>query len=252
MKVYELQIPKSDLEKIPDPERNIFLLFGHVHDELAFLNKLLLLVSDSDATGIEQHAMTTQAMIVGRLYCGKIHEAWEMVRKRYLKKNIAQTLDPQLGKQGRDALAQLVDYFSDQKNLLSRIRNDFAFHYNIRHLPGSLSEFGDEYTFTLIASGSVANSLHRCSEEFITVGMLKSTGETDGQRAMDRIFDDIVSIGGTMVTFLGGVTAAILHARLGDSWEDFKYQEHEVCAQHNVAEFKIPYFMELGNGQAEC
>lgn len=246
MKVYELQIPKSDLETIPKAKRNIFLLFGHVHDELTFLNKLLLLVSDTDSRGVERQAMATQAMIVGRLYCGKLNEAWEMIRKRYLKKNIEKVINPQLSERGRDALDYLMNYFSDRKNLLHRIRNDYSFHYNVKHIPGSLDQFDDDHIFPLIMADHVANSLHRCSEEFITVGMLSATAETDTQRAMDRMFKDIIIVGGRMITFLGTVAAAIVHAHLGRSLDDFKYQEHEIDAYRDLTEFKIPYFMELG------
>ncbi len=51
---------------------------GHVCNELAFFNKLLLIVSDTNVDGVEERARATQAMIVTRLFIGKAAEAREI------------------------------------------------------------------------------------------------------------------------------------------------------------------------------
>lgn len=179
MDVYEIKITKAQLQSLPEAERILVLQFGHVCNELSFLNKLLLLVSDTETKGLEKKAMATQAMIVARLYIGKVFEAWRMIQRDYFGSQLSKTLDAELDDQGKRSLEALKTYFGGN-NLLSSIRNDFSFHYWAEHLPKTMSAFDDSREFQLILGGAYANTLHKFSEEFVTVAMLEATGGKRG------------------------------------------------------------------------
>lgn len=244
MDVYEIKITKGQLQSLPEAERILVLQFGHVCNELTFLNKLLLLVSDTETKGLEKKAMATQAMIVARLYIGKVFEAWRMIQRDYFGSQLSKTLDTELDEEGKKSLEALKTYFG-RNNLLSSIRNNFSFHYWAKHLPKTMSAFDDSRKFQLILGGAYANTLHKFSEEFVTVAMLEASGEREAQAAMDRVIGDLVSVGGKMIDFLGHGLAAVFQSRLGKSWEDFEYTVHKIEPKENIETFKVPFFFKL-------
>jgi hypothetical protein len=242
--VYEIKITKDQLQSLPDAERILVLQFGHVCNELSFLNKLLLMVSDTKTEGLEKKAMVAQAMIVVRLYIGKVFEAWRMLERDYFGSQLSRSLDTTLDSEGKNSLKALKIYFG-RKNLLSSIRNDFSFHYWAEHLPKAMNAFDDSREFQLILSGPYANTLHKFSDEFVTVAMLEASGENDPQVAMDKVVGDLVSVGGKMINFLEHGLAAVFQNRLGKSWEDFEYTVHKIEPKENIETFKVPFFFQL-------
>ena len=244
MDIYEITITKKQLQSLPDTERVLVLQFGHVCNELSFLNKLLLIVSDTKTEGLEKKAMVAQAMIVIRLYIGKVFEAWRMLERDYFGSQLSKSLDTKLSPEGKNSLLALKTYFS-RTNLLSSIRNDFSFHYWAEHLPEAMNAFDDSREFQLILGDAYANTLHKFSEEFVTVAMLKTSRESDPQAAMDKMVGDLVFVGGKMIDFLGHGLAAVFESRLGKSWEDFEYTVHKIEPEADIEEFKLPFFFQL-------
>lgn len=245
MDVYEIKITKAQLQSLPDTERVLVLQFGHVCNELSFLNKLLIMVSDTNTDGLEKTAMVAQGMIVIRLYIGKVFEAWRMLERDYFGSQLSKSRDKTLGAEGKSSLQAIKTYFG-KKNLLSSIRNDFSFHYWAEHLPTAMKAFDESREFQLILGGAYANTLHRYSEEFVTVAMLEASGEKEAQAAMDRVVGDLVSVGGKMIDFIGHGLAAVFRNRLGKSWKDFEYSVHKIEPRDNIEKFKVPFFFRLG------
>lgn len=244
MDVYEIRISKKQLQSLPDAERVLVLQFGHVCNELSFLNKLLLIVSDTSSQGLKKKAMAAQAMIVIRLYAGKVFEAWKMIERDYFRSQLSKSLDANLSSGGKSALEALKTYFG-RNNLLSSVRNDFSFHYWSEHLPEAMKAFDDSREFHLILGKTYANTLHAYSEDFVTVAMLQASGESEPQAAMDKVVGDLVFVGGKMIDFLGHGLAAVFENRLGKSWEDFEYTVYKIEPDADIEKFKLPFFFEL-------
>lgn len=244
MDVYEIRISKKQLQSLPDVERVLVLQFGHVCNELSFLNKLLLIVSDTASQGLKKKAMVTQAMIVVRLYAGKIFEAWKMLERDYFKSQLSRSLDAKLSPEGKRSLGALKTYFG-RNNLLSSVRNDFSFHYWSKHFPEAMNAFDDSREFYLILDKASANTLHSYSEDFVTVAMLQASGESEPQAAMDKVFGDLLFVGGKMIDFLGHGLVAVFENRLGKSWKDFEYTVYKIEPDADIEKFKLPFFFEL-------
>jgi hypothetical protein len=246
MDVYDVKISKQHLQALPDNERLLVVQFGHAYNELSFLNKLLLMVSDTSTTGIERTTMVAQSMIVIRLYSGKVFEAWEMVRRDYLKNPVSRDYDKLLSSEGKSALQYAKTYFGGS-NLLATIRNEFAFHYGRDHIDRVMSTFTDDWNSTLILGDAHANTLHRFSEDFAMVGMLVATDLDNPQEAMDKIVGDLSEAGGKLVEFFGHALAAVFERRLGKTWDDFVHTKHTVYPKAHLESFKIPFFLSVEN-----
>ncbi len=174
MEVFEINITKSQLESLPKEERTLVLQFGHVCNELSFLNKLLLIVSDTETEGLRNSGMVAQSMIVARIFIGKVFEAWRMLERDFFSSKLSKEIEPLLPEEGKNNLKQLKQYFG-KSNLISIIRNQYSFHYISDHMKDILKPFDDKRTFKLIVGPGYANTLHHFSEEIISTSMLSKT-----------------------------------------------------------------------------
>lgn len=243
MDIYEIKITKAQLQSLPDTERLLVLQFGHVCNELSFLNKLLLMVYDPKAEGLKNKAMVAQSMIVIRMFIGKLFEAWKMLERDYFGSRLSKSIDIKLAPKGKTSLDALKAYFG-KSSLLSSIRNDFSFHYWDDHLSKAINAFDDSHEFQLILGQAYANTLHKYSDELVTFAMLETTGESEPRAAMDKLVGDLVFVGGKMIDFLGHGLAVVFEHSLGKSWEDFKYTAHKINPKENLEDFKIPFFFQ--------
>lgn len=249
MDVHDISIPKKQLESLPDNERVLVLQFGHVCNELSFLNKLLLVANDFSSKGMERKAMVAQSMIIVRLFAGKLFEAWRMIERDYFKSQLSRSLDAKLSPEGKSALEALKQYFG-RTNVLSSLRNDFSFHYWSEHLPEAMKAFDDSYKFHLILGETYANTCHAYAEDLVTVAMLQAAGASDAKAAMEKVVGDLVFVGGKMIDFLGHALAAVFESRLGKSWDDFEYTVNSIEPDAHIETFKLPFFFELGHRNA--
>lgn len=244
MKVYEIKLTKQQLSSLPRHERALFFQLGHVFNEISFLNKLLLMVSNTEAKDLERKGMAVQSMIVARIFIGKVFEAWRMIEKELLEKKLMSDLEKYLPDDAKQALQNLETYF-DENDLFRTIRNKFSFHYLSGHIDETLNAIEDNRELKLFIGNRHANTLHDFAEEIVSFGMLRKTDEQSMQAAMDKIIGDLVQSSGMLLTFIGHVSAAIFHLRFGKSWDDFDWIEHEVEVPKNLEAFKIPFFFDV-------
>lgn len=245
MKVFIVKFSKQDLLQLSSAERSLVLQLGHVCNELAFLNKLLLVVSDTEREGVERVGATTQAMIVSRLFIGKVFEAWRMIGKQYFGSDLRAEFDPLLPDEAQQSLHRLNKTFGSD-NLLSIIRNKFAFHYLAEHIDEIVGLLPDEHEFRLITAGSYDNTLYAFAEDVVTYGMLNKTKESSPQDAMDKLIGDLVSVSGNLLNYASHLLAVILHSRLGVPLTESEAEYQTVHVDTDIETFKMPFFFKRG------
>lgn len=246
MKVYEITLTKQQLLSLPEKERPLFFQLGHVFNEISFLNKLLIMVSHTEAAGLERKGMTVQSMIVARIFIGKAFEAWRMLEKELLKTKLMLDLDQHLPDEAKQALQYLKRYFGGT-SLLATIRNKFSFHYLSEHIDEVMSAVPDEKEFKLVLGDSHANTLHDFAEEVVSFGMLQKTHAESAQGAMNNIIGDLAEISGNLLSFIGHLSAAMFHERLGRSWDAFAWKEYDIDPPKSLESFKIPFFLAVND-----
>lgn len=117
IRILSFTIEDSVLRRFANRRRN--QLFGciHAHNELTFLNRLLLFTKNSTADGeLYDHAQSIQMWCVFQVLAGKIFETWEMLTKRI---SLAKPVDPivcTLSLSQQANLAWLLGYFGDKNS----------------------------------------------------------------------------------------------------------------------------------------
>jgi hypothetical protein len=123
-----LNLSSAKLWDLPDQERYVFALAGHVFNELMFLQKLMIAaVPDKGAHTFSKDASVGSSMFTLRMVVSKAHEAMQELRK---ESNRSIFLDRILSK--RDGLRdqwELVVRRYESLPWLGSIRNQGGFHY---------------------------------------------------------------------------------------------------------------------------
>jgi len=246
MKISRIEIPKKKLMDIPEVERIFLIQLGHISNELNFLNKLLIFTGDTKKTGPERKAMTMQSLVIVRIFVGKLFESWKMLERDYFRAKLSVEYDRVLSVDGKSSLDYLKNYFKG-KNLITSIRNKYSFHYDSDDFGDAVSSFDEDKKFELYLGENYSNTLHFFSEEIMTVGMLKLTGEKDVQKSMDKLIGELVAVSGKFIDFAGHALTSIFDKYLGESLNDFISEEINITTEADLELFKIPFFVERGS-----
>ena len=114
MKIYIMPVPKQTLSRMPENERDFFLLAGHFANELIILNKLHIITTQGFSSDkIPNRGALVQAMFIGKLFVGKLNEGWGLLRKRYFGTALSRDYDPHLDEETLEALRRLKQYFGN-------------------------------------------------------------------------------------------------------------------------------------------
>ena len=219
MTIYRARLSKDGLRQLPSAERKLFLTLGHAVNEVNALRKLLFWSSDfSDKNDVVTQGRITFALIFVRLLAGKTKEANELIKKRFLRsKVLSQGYLPLLSPKGREALAKLKRLFGGS-NLISSIRNDFAFHYSPDAIDAALNDLSDDLDLYIEDKGQ-ANTLYYCSEVLAGRALLKSLGAVDDPEAFNRLMEETISAADAIHNFAEAFMEAFLARHRAHVWD---------------------------------
>ena len=129
VKIYRIPVPKDALERMPEHERALLLLLGYIANQISMIWKFISYSKNYQPVGeIDENASAVQAHMLVRLMAGMVNEAWQVVTKQFLQSRLGKEYVELLDEGGRQALADLKRLFGNS-NLLTQVRNNFAFHY---------------------------------------------------------------------------------------------------------------------------
>lgn len=171
VKVVRVKLTKDGLAAMPQADRSLLLLLGHVTNELNVLHKIMLaMLRDTCQPHEIKIIHHGQALIVMRLLIGKLHAAWELFTRRVLSsKRISAEYLPGLPEDALEALAYLKRHFG-AGSPLTTIRNKLSFHSSdddnlleesFQALPAS-----EQWDFYL--GDEIANTFYYASELVMT------------------------------------------------------------------------------------
>jgi hypothetical protein len=158
-----ITVDETELKGANNRRRNQFVGCMHAHNELAFLNRLLLFTSNDTGDG-ELHDLAQSAQIwsVLQLLAGKLFETWVMINKRFLQSNPPDLVSGLEGSQ-KDGLRWLIDYFREsapfKDSVLKTVRDKTAFHYDKLNLTEATDNLASGENALFLAQHP-ANSLY--------------------------------------------------------------------------------------------
>ena len=241
LRIRKFSLKKDHLAKLSSAERDLFFLSGHILNELNSLNKVFGWCLRSEGGSQTNHlAQGVQSMIYARILAGKLWEAWEALRSTLFSIKPSPNFEQDLHPDSRASLAALKRYFS-RSNLISDVRNSFAFHYSV----GKLSEHWEEVAhgdqLQIVLGGSLGNNVDLAAEFVVNAAIFRTAHPTDIECGMKTFLDDVQSMAGHFTTFLEGVSLVLLRKLFGEHFVD-QSTEEEVTVTRSFSEVHIPYF----------
>lgn len=217
--ITRMRFAKSRLAQIPERERGLFFMLGHISNELAILSRFASLCRNYTwPEEVRGPAQIAQAMLVLRLLGGKCKEAWEFIRKAFIKSPLGREYNDKIGDVGTGALSELRRIF-DGPTILHDLRNEFAFHYFeefAERLAASFDRYGDSYVDYYAAERRV-NSLHHTADVLLNVAMFSRRDESDLTKSTDRMMAEVTNATGPIRDFCEALMWAIALRHLGEN-----------------------------------
>ncbi len=243
MKLECWQISPRALARMRAAERSLLLGLGHAVNEISVLNKLFYLSNNYDTTQPwTKHAHLTQGLVLARALTGKLLESWNLVQKGYLSSGLKKTYSPLLNAEASEALAHLKRYFG-RENLIARIRNSFAFHYNAKAL-GELDVHSFDPEEMVFYMGDVnGNTLYYASECPVNRAILATIDPADPRVAFERLVDETQEVVTWVNECAQGIMAAIADLYLRNRDGSIETSELEIVNPRMAERVVVPFFL---------
>lgn len=205
MKINSLKIPKDKLAHLTEDEKVFFLYMGHLRNELTMLQSILNLSSSYVPKNENLDTVNaSMSLLMVRLLAGKLSEGWQFLQTAYFPKNIALSIEPKLQSDSKDALQNLKQYFKG-KNLIHKIRNNFAFHYSNENDAKVVNELDNlEQWQILFKNGEIPFFV--TAEEIISQIMYEEV-DSDPEKALEKFFIEVFDVTQNFKLFCDGCLA---------------------------------------------
>lgn len=122
----KIGITKESLSKLPVEERAVFLLAGHIFNELMTLMRVTIFTGHSNVDPVLRNYNIAQSMTLYRLLIGKTVEGHKFVTTHVLGTQLGKRYRPLLRDVAQDALKGLNKRINT--GMLFKVRNKHSFH----------------------------------------------------------------------------------------------------------------------------
>lgn len=248
-----IPIPIALLEKLGREQRSFLLLGGHALNELNSLNKAFLAATnnkvETDTKQIEGLAAGLQGMVFARLLAGKLFEAWELIRTRFLgRSGFVDEMSPMLHPDATRALTELKEYYEKQRNGIVYIRNNYAFHDTEKLMERHWRRSAERHPMEWILGGTIGNNLFTGGTATCNMSVFDLYDAQHLGRGMDGFFNELYDIVRKTTTCLEGINLVILERAAGERIAALPHLTVRINPPR-ADSIRIPYFMSPGSIQ---
>lgn len=191
MKLFRLTFSQTDLAKLPKEEQSFFLRLATVRDDVRSIDAFCLAAVNGLASEnqLEQEAALHQLLLGIRLLCDILHEGWNVITAGWSQSALGRQFTHRLSPKAKHALKSLGRYFA-KPNLVTTIRNHFAFHYDSKPLEITLTKFPAETAHAIISGESAGNVFYSFAEKVRNAAIVMATGKLINRETVWQVHDE--------------------------------------------------------------
>jgi hypothetical protein len=241
VEVFTVPISKEQFKQIPDKERALIFVCGHILNQVSVFLKVVRFSANNDPTDeIENKVSGMQSQIILRFLMAVLSEACIYFEDR--KEMIAACL-PDMHGEGRSAYAKIEEFF-DKKSLLRRVRNNYLYHYpNDKNVERAFKAIPEDEPWEWYLSATNTNSLYFSCELVLSYGFMEATGEPTPEKAFDVVMTKTKELANTMPDFCMRLIEVIVTRHLGHGI--FKPTAKTTMKNApSLTEFWLPFYAE--------
>jgi hypothetical protein len=250
--VYCCPITRDALAKLPVKTRRVYLLAGHIANEINELHRLAIFSLKDRGNRIMNVIGHGRSWVILRVLIGKTFEGFEFVREslketsdfyqQYLMPGVdTDGKETGLEPEGQQAYAKVQARIDAKRGLLRAIRNNYTFHYELRsYLDVGFDGLDASWDTAMYSGGEKRHgAFHGASEHVVIRAMLSEVGEGDLGKAVGQLANEATDAAAELNDLMEGVMVAILKKH--DLMEGGAgYEALRVSGLPRMLEFDIP------------
>jgi hypothetical protein len=245
-KIYNSKLNKEYLRSIDKTERAVFFTLAHFLNEMNALNKLLFWVSITPSFNNKAEnlgRLTYQFMFI-RYFAGKLHEGHELLSKSFYGSGISKEYAQNMNDEATTALKNIHKYFS-KENMINKIRNSLAFHYNPQKLDGGFINAPDDLDIYIEQTGN-SNNLFYFGEVVAGRALLSESGNLNdkSENPYQKLIHEIFEVGRWFSTVVNHILRRFIEKHKEKIWDGVA-TEVEFENLVSVLDVHIPWFADM-------
>jgi hypothetical protein len=210
MKLNLCHLSLEKLDSIPDKDRALLIVLSHAINEINVLNKLLVLSNNFELEPKwRTDAHVCQNLVLIRTTAGKLHEAWAVVEDGYFATQLSKTYDSKLDEKAKAGRTALKNFYGKQ-NAVSLIRNNFSFHYSLKHAEQAQFDGATQDDLPIYLGETNGNTLYQFAEFAMNNALMSAVNPNDLQQAFNQIVTDTTLAVKWFTNFAQGLIFSIL------------------------------------------
>ncbi len=231
LELLKVKIDKEKLLKVPAPERAFYLKAMNFLTDASVAQKCCWhsIPQKDDIEPLKNDAAVTQAMFFVRHLSGLIWEGYQLIRRGFLKSQLGQSYQIK-------ELETIKKYFSNKENLIQKIRNKFAFHFDTTLVPDELEKLSDhqELVIYLVKDAmETRNNLYKAGDDIMQSAMKRMAN-----KEFTLILDEIYKMATIFQIFFEEFVIIFHEKHLG-----FEPNEKIALDIPKLSDVNIPYFV---------
>ena len=234
IKLLKISFTKQDLRILKEEEKIFLLQLGGILQEVATLQKLIIMSSKGVPESVERMAENSQAMYFMRLLASTLHEGWKVLCHRKYK-DITIEYKNLFDNTAISALDSFKNYFRIKNNLCTNIRNNYFYHYNYGKISSAFQKLPSNDLLEIYLSENHANCRYLASDTIINSGMLDINNVDDFSVNLPLAIDEILKVAKWFMEFVGEYISKIL----------LKVKSHVNDNTHEIILSNVPDINEL-------
>jgi hypothetical protein len=217
-----LRLTKTDLDRIPDDERFFYFMAGDLTNDTNILSKLLITAFSSafarpgEIPRDEPHnnAGLAQLFLVLKLLSGRLHEANSLISSHYFGKGLHKKYENEMSERAQDGRRRFSVYFGGEDNIITKVRNKFAFHFSRPEIEFTYHALPKNFEFIQFLGGYIGHNLFVGSTILSINAMTTLVEGTKQLDALDRIYKDTTDVAQWLMLFLNGYMQVMINKYL--------------------------------------
>lgn len=245
VRLHRISLTKQQLARIPEPERRLFVLIAHAGNELNALAKLFHFAAYSASEeGLVGQAENAQSLVLARTLAGKIYEFWKLLQTSFFGESLSKEYESLLDEEGLTALRSLKRYFA-RDNLVSMVRNKFAFHYSADQIDAGYKSIIDGDPLQIYLAKANANTLYAFADTIAGRAMLEAIQPGDHQAAFVALINQTSEAVGNINTVIGALMMVCFQKYIGDNLYALGADIVDIEGMPESQKVAIPFFIEI-------
>ena len=238
MKVYKASIPRKDIEALPENELIFFIQACRILNDINILHKTTTISNKTVGSEVERKAQNSQSLFFLMLLAGKLFEGWDLLQKSFFGSNLSKKYENQFPKDAQNSLRDLKNYFGKKENLIKKVRNKIAFHYDSKEILEQIKKLPQDEDLEIYLTQYQGNCFYYIPNVLLINAIIDWSGISDPLQAIDRFFAEVTSVARWYINFLNHCLQNIAEKNV--NWE---LKELDIQDPPAINDVVLPYFI---------